>query len=353
MGESRTVLAVLHTTHTTPTSLVEVATTTTFDMSALPPASLASEHCVLHTPTLSEVAVVLQAGLATNFAEAAVDVVDCPDLRTWGLAARGLSGHTRLLDIGSVHYLAPTVRRDRLYDMRDYPQLTGLPAAASGLVIGAGAGPWPHVGRNSEMMPNLLIEGSDRSVAVQGSRITYTEDGNDSSDAYCTQPLPNTETRNALLGNLFISEGKPGRVLRIHARSRTSGSNFVTCLRETLTKHYRHGPPVGLGGVFRIEAGRVRVHVMPDFSPCPLTSVEAVTKWLKFHEVNSPFTALLTLISHDPGLDLTMEHSHGWGEDGSGGHYHYDTTPEDVKYLGYYNLAEYCYRIDKPTNANS
>jgi hypothetical protein len=52
------------------------------------------------------------------------------------------------------------------------------------------------------------------------------------------------------------------------------------------------------------------------------------------------------LISRDPGLDLRVEHSHGWGdpEVSSGGHYHYDTTPEEVEYLGYYNLAEFIYR---------
>ena len=48
----------------------------------------------------------------------------------------------------------------------------------------------------------------------------------------------------------------------------------------------------------------------------------------------------------DPGLDLRVEHSHGWGEAevSSGGHYHYDTTPAEVEYLGYYNLAQYIYR---------
>ena len=47
-----------------------------------------------------------------------------------------------------------------------------------------------------------------------------------------------------------------------------------------------------------------------------------------------------------------------------GGHYHYDTTPEEVEYLGYYNTAQVhhfhtpshlkpllqtCYRVDRPT----
>ena len=32
--------------------------------------------------------------------------------------------------------------------------------------------------------------------------------------------LPSSETRNAVLGNVFISDGKPGKVLRIKASKR-------------------------------------------------------------------------------------------------------------------------------------
>ena len=36
-----------------------------------------------------------------------------------------------------------------------------------------------------------------------------------------------------------------------------------------------------------------------------------------------------------------MEHTHGLNKEKcQGGHYHYDTTPEEVEYTGYFNLAE-------------
>ena len=54
----------------------------------------------------------------------------------------------------------PLVMRDKLYDMRDSPRLTGSP---QGLVIGAGAGPWPYLNRNAEMMPNMFVN-SDNSI---------------------------------------------------------------------------------------------------------------------------------------------------------------------------------------------
>ena len=41
------------------------------------------------------------------------------------------------------------------YDMKDYPKLTGL---KKGLVIGAGAAPWPFLDRCAEMMPNLFVK---------------------------------------------------------------------------------------------------------------------------------------------------------------------------------------------------
>lgn len=48
-----------------------------------------------------------------------------------------------------------------------------------------------------------------------------------------------------------------------------------------------------------------------------------------------------------------MQHFHSFGPNKEGGHYHYDVTPEDVEYLGYFVPAEYIYRIDKPNAAQT
>ena len=114
-------------------------------------------------PSLLRLSVVgLEEGLLANFSTASVEVVDCPDLTQspWSLASQGLCGSTRLLDIGGVPFLMPLVMREKLYDMKDYPRLTGSP---QGLVIGAGAGPWPYLNRNAEMMPNMFVN-SDNSI---------------------------------------------------------------------------------------------------------------------------------------------------------------------------------------------
>jgi len=186
---------------------------------ALASSSLPVESKALHLLPLEEVAQCLQSGLQANFSDASVEVVDCPDLTQspWSLASKGLCGSPRLLDIGGVPFLMPLVQREKLYDMADYPRLTG--SHASGLVIGAGAGPWPHLNRNAEMMPNLFVN-SDSSI-LQETRITRTHDEDGS---YSTLKLPSSETRNAVLGNVFICDGEPGKVLRIRATKRT-GSN--------------------------------------------------------------------------------------------------------------------------------
>jgi len=309
---------------------------------ALDSNSLRVENKPLAIIPLEQIAEVLEAGLAKNYQECEVKVVPCPDLSSepWGLAAKGLCGSTRILDIGGVPYLMPNVMKEKLYQMRDYPKLTGGPQ--SGLVIGAGAGPWPFLNRNAEMMPNLLVR-KDGEVE-QETRITRTHDEDGS---YSTLKLPPSETRNAVLGNVFICDGESGPVLRVRAKTRTGTKNLVSAMREALVDAFPD-KSIGLGGVFNIVSGKAKIHVMPDFSSCPIDTDKQVEEWLNFYEMSAPFTVLSVLVANDPGLDLRVEHSHGWGHSGQGGHYHIDTTPDEVEYLGYYSLASVCWRVDRP-----
>ena len=51
------------------------------------------------------------------------------------------------------------------------------------------------------------------------------------------------------------------QVLKVTASKRTGDENFVTCMRHTLARHYGD-ESVGLGGVFVIEKGKAKIHVM-------------------------------------------------------------------------------------------
>ena len=103
-----------------------------------------------------------------------------------------------------------------------------------------------------------------------------------------------------------------------------------------------------MGGVFLIKSGRAKVHVMPDFSKSPLCSDDEVNKWLQYFEASAPLICLTTFHSIDKGQDLRIEHTHCFSKHGDGGHYHYDTTPDEVEYEGYFNIANILIRIDAP-----
>ncbi|KAK3736255.1 hypothetical protein QZH41_008082 [Actinostola sp. cb2023] len=277
------------------------------------------ESLDLLVPDLEELAKILKDGLSKNFAEVEANVVDCPDLKNspWNLVASGICGKTKIADIGGPPYLLPLPQLDKVYDMNVIAEKAGLPG---GFVIGA---------ENQE--------------AVFGSKITKVnpEDGSCVLQDYKCCDF-------GLMANILISEGKPGRVLRVKASKRTGKDNFVTAMRKALAATYGN-KTVGIGGVFVIEKGKAKFHIMPKFQEKPLETDEDVNNWLVFYEMTSPLVCVGVFESHDPGLDLRVEHFHGYGNHGEGGHYHYDTTPDDVQYVGYFTPAEKLYRMDKPS----
>ncbi|KAK4029539.1 hypothetical protein OUZ56_022520 [Daphnia magna] len=308
------------------------------------------ENCQLHVPPLSELADVLRQGLESHFAHVQVEVVDCPDLSSspFHLAAPGLGGEPCLVDLGGVPYLVPTAQRDRTYDLADLPGLMNVKDGTI-LMIGAGAGPWQHLNTNCEMMTNLsltLEEG--KSNIVNGTRLATV----DPAGQRMLHVVPPEQTRCSLLNNLLISRGQPSTpVLRIRCQKRTGPNNFVTCMRNTVAQHYGD-KPVGIGGVFMLDNGQARLHIMPDFSPCPLQTDADVNNWLHFYNATGPLINLSVFISHDPGLDLRVEHTHCFSVHGEGGHYHEDVSPETVVYEGYFTPAERLFRIDRPSETH-
>lgn len=56
---------------------------------------------------------------------------------------------------------------------------------------------------------------------------------------------------------------------------------------------------LGLGGAFLLREGRVKFHVMPDFSSAPLCSDDDVDSWLHYFEMNAPIIHMGTLVTGD------------------------------------------------------
>ncbi|KAK7506077.1 hypothetical protein BaRGS_00002799 [Batillaria attramentaria] len=299
----------------------------------------------MHVPSLGEVAEVLQAGLEKNFSTVQVSVVDCPDLtqKPFCLSAKGICGSPRLADVGGPPFLLPLPQKDKSYNLAEIAKLVELPEA---FVIGAGAGPWKQIGTNSELIASAKVAANGGDALCCNS---YTAKV-DAKNGSCVLDSLGSLDFN-LMGNFLCSEGKPGKVLEIKASKRTGEENFMSAVRKTLQNHYKT-KPVALGGVFLVEKGKAKLHIMPDFSCVPLNSDQEVDSWLKFYEMDAVLVCLGELVSHDPGLDLRVEHFHCFSDHGQGGHYHYDTTPNDVAYRAYFNVAEFLYRVDQPTVTN-
>ncbi|XP_013199568.2 ester hydrolase C11orf54 homolog [Amyelois transitella] len=302
-----------------------------------------------HKPPLTEVADVLSRGLTATFEAVSVAVVECPDLTRppFNLTTQGLCGDPKLVELGGPPYLVPLVQRDKLYDLA---ALTRHLHRDPANLVGAGAGPWPHIGVNCEGIIDLSVRNGSVS---QGTRIVSVEPvgAAKGSSGYLQRRLPPTETRTALLGNYLLSEGRPGKVLKVVAKKRIGESNFITAIRETLKNHYGD-KVVGLGGTFLLREGRVKYHVMPDFSTTALCSDADVDGWLHYFEMKAPLVQLGTLVTGDLDLDLRVQHFHGWSEHGDGGHYHHDTTPASAHYEGYFTLAGSVLRIDPPADTH-
>ncbi|XP_067934896.1 ester hydrolase C11orf54 homolog [Watersipora subatra] len=293
----------------------------------------------LFTPALAELAAVLQKGLEENFASVQVSVIDCPDLSLppYSLASPGLCGDQKVVDVGGPYYLLPLANKEKLYRLRDIAKICG---DHSGLMVGAGAGPWPVVGANCELMANINVTGDTVDVRSKVAKVNAETQLGETQDI-------DTDAF-ALMGNFYLSKGnRDGKVLEIKASHRTGPDNYMSSIRNTLHKHYGD-QTLGLGGTFLVEKGKAKLHVMSEFSTTPINNAEQLNNWLKFYEYEGPVTALGYLLSHDPGLDVRIEHFHCFTDRGVGGHYHYDTTPEDVAYRGYFGLAETFYRIDAP-----
>jgi hypothetical protein len=324
------------------------------------------ERLELSPPPLPELANIIAKGLTKNYAHSSCKVQSTPDLTQppYHLAAPGLSGSPRVVDIGSPANLRPP-NLTKKYDLLRIAKLIDLPES-QGLLIGAGAGPFYTVGKNCELAPNIAY--SDRGgKVVNRTHYTKLELGSDGELVPQCLQIEEESTGFALMANLYGSQGLPGPVLHITATIRTgSHASFTDAIQDAIQQHYGADHPlISLGGVFILKRGKANFHVMPDF-PGPdepkLDSDAAIAKWLRYFDFDSPVVALSVLHTCGQdvvkGLGLRTEHSHCFSEaeDGSkegtgrGGHYHYDVeeTKEVVEYEGWFNAAEWVYRVDRP-----
>ena len=295
---------------------------------------------IIDPPPLDELRDVIQDGLRRSFKTTSVEVTTCPDLRQppFHLSAPGLCGDEKIADVGGPPYLQPVSDLSKKYALPEILHLVGM--EGQGLAIGAAGGPFHIVGKNSELVPNLARDADGQWQNL--SRYVHIDD----DQKIRLDMVPNDTKDCGLMANLFVSQGHRGKILHIKAKARLSQRNFPESIQELLRVEYG-GRLVSLGGVFLVKKGKVKLHVMTDFSECPCPGPDH--EWFRYYEADAPIVCLTAFHSVDvPDWNLRVEHTHCFSENGDGGHYHYDTTPEEVEYEAWLNTAQNLYRIDQP-----
>lgn len=317
-------------------------------MASIDTTILPFEEKPLHVPSLEEIRGVVAAGLTSNFETVQVEVVDCPNLTEapFHLAGQGLNGSATLLELGGPPYLLPHVDYTKLYDLVSISEQALNVTKKEFLAIGAGAGPYPYVNSNCEGMFNLCVSANGH-VHSESHLAQVTPD----RKKVILKKIPNTDTRCALLGNIFLSEGKPGKVLKVSCKKRTGNKDFIASIRTTLEQHYGERT-VGMGGVFLLKNGKAKQHVMSPFSESAINTEDELNTWLNFFDMSATLIAVGTMVTNECDLDLRLQHFHSFSRHGEGGHYHIDTTPDIVEYEGYFNVGEKIVRVDKPVNTH-
>ena len=62
----------------------------------------------------------------------------------------GLGGRLNIVEVGGPPYLLPLVQREKVYDLQ--PMLKDLKYGERAFAAGAGAGPWPYLNQNCEVI---------------------------------------------------------------------------------------------------------------------------------------------------------------------------------------------------------
>uniref|UniRef100_A0A1B0DGT9 Uncharacterized protein n=1 Tax=Phlebotomus papatasi TaxID=29031 RepID=A0A1B0DGT9_PHLPP len=177
-------------------------------MTTLSVENVTFEQKELFVPDTQELKEVLTLGLKKNFEEVSVDFVECPDLskEPFNLASSGLCGNPTIIEYGGAPFLLPLVQRDKLYDLDEICQkICRFRNISEYLAVGAGAGPYVLCNTNAEGIFNLK-RNADGSIVSKSHLALVNAEKN------CERrSIPSSETRSALLGNVYLSEGKGGQ----------------------------------------------------------------------------------------------------------------------------------------------
>ena len=299
--------------------------------------------------SLEQTSEALKKGLQKNYKLVEISIVDCPNLKQWDCPAEGLSGNQKIIDVGGEPYMHD---KKLIGAEFDYEEIAKKIGSKKSYALGAGSGAMSCLGGHcGELVINEnLITNESRSIIAQ-----VDENQKCKSSKY-------TARKHGGLGNIYYSDGKPGKVIKIMIKGRSGKQGSLpqamrTALKENLsTENDNH---FAVAGVFRILNGKIKSHVQPDYDTIKHEyydpkQMKCVKDFLKFYEPIGPhFQCYSILWTGDPtggklNLRESGEHTHFHSYKGTqdAGHYHFDVTPEEIEYECYFNIPEEVHRVN-------
>jgi len=299
--------------------------------------------------SLGKISEALQKGLSKNFKEVSVSVVDCPDLKNWDCPAVGMSGNQKITDVGGEPYMHDKKYIGAEFDFKEVAKLIG---SEQSYAFGAGSGAMSCLdGHCGELVinENFITKESRSIIAMVG------KDKRCISKNYAAN-------KHGGLGNIFYTDGKKGKVIKIIIKGRSGKQGSLTqAMRAALLENLdlNGNEHIGLGGVFRILKGKIKSHVQPDYADIKHEYYDAklmkcVKDFLQFYQpVGSELQCYSVLWTGDPtggsmNLRDSSEHTHfhSYKNKQDAGHYHGDVTPNEIEYECYFNSSEEIYRVN-------
>ena len=298
--------------------------------------------------SLDKICEALQIGLSKNYKEVNVSVIDCPNLRNWDCPAEGISGNQKIIDVGGEPYMHDPKFLGTEFD---YKEISKQIDSEKSYALGAGSGAMSCLnGHCGELIINEnLITDESKSIIARVS-----ENKKCIVEKY-------TAKKHGGLGNIYYTDGKKGKVLKLIIKGRNGKQGSLpqairTALIENLTTEDNQ---LALAGVFRILNGKIRSHVQPDYKDIKQEYydpklMKCVKDFLQFYEPVGPELQCYSVLwTGDPtGGNLNLResgehtHFHSYNHDRDAGHYHFDVTPDEIEYEGYFNNATEVHRVN-------
>lgn len=274
-----------------------------------------------------------------------VEVFDSMNLTEdpFNLASVGINGDPTIIEYGENSYFYPHYNKSKIYDL--VPMIRNIKGFEEKefLTFGGGVGDYTIFNQSCEGSFNIKVLPDD-TVLNEGYLARTTN-----SAVMDLVKLKSNETRGSAFGNLFVSEGKPGNILKVTCLHRYGKDNFVSAIRNSLISRFP-GKTIGLGGVFIINNGTAMIHVIDD--ELMKIPIKQLSQLVQYFNMTAPLVGVGTLVTNDACLKFErLEHFHIYSQHGEGGYYHYDTTPDTVEYEGYFIAAERVVRIDRSSGS--